>query len=301
MRPQEAGRAGFVQLGRLRRLGFVVDGWGQRDRAVDELVAGATRAAGGPADGIVPQRDAVAAAGRVHQPELPGHLPVAVRRAELEEAVKVLGGQLHMLGYRDSGYIGDPANEHPAAFINSDVTEAVGRVVALIRAIRPQVVVTHDETGGYFHPDHIHCCTITTAAWHSAGDPAAYPELGLAPYQPQRLYYSARSNRMTKVYAMMMRLRGQDPTRLGRNKDIDLTKIGIDPRRIHAHIDFRRYWDVKKSASAKHPSQGGGGGRFYLLPEPIQRRWLAKETYIRAFPRVADGYREYDLFDGVEL
>ena len=59
---------------------------------------------------------------------------VAVRRAELEEAVKVLGGQLHMLGYRDSGYIGDPANEHPAAFINSDVTEAVGRVVALIRA-----------------------------------------------------------------------------------------------------------------------------------------------------------------------
>ena len=226
---------------------------------------------------------------------------VAVRRAELEEAVKVLGGQLHMLGYRDSGYIGDPASEHPDAFINSDVTGAVGRVVALIREIRPQVVVTHDETGGYFHPDHIHCCTITTAAWHSAGDPAAYPDLGLAPYQPQRLYYSARSNRMTKIYAMMMRLRGQDPTRLGRNKDIDLTKIGIDPRRIHAHIDFRRYWDVKKSASAKHPSQGGGGGRFYLLPEPIQRRWLAKETYIRAFPRVADGYREYDLFDGVEL
>jgi LmbE family N-acetylglucosaminyl deacetylase len=224
-----------------------------------------------------------------------------VRRKELNSAVELLGGTLHMLGYRDSGYIGDPANQHPDAFINCDLDEAIGKVVALIRQIRPQVVVTHDETGGYYHPDHIHCWKITTAAWHAAGDPTHYPEIGPAPYQPQRLYYTAFSNRLVKVFSFLMRLRGEDPTRAGRNKDIDWTRIGIEPRRLHAHIDYSRYWDVKRAASAQHPSQGGGSSRSRLLPESIQRRFLAKETYIRAYPPVQDGYREYDFFAGVDL
>ena len=222
-----------------------------------------------------------------------------VRRKELETAVAILGGTLHMLGYRDSGYIGDPANEHPDAFINSDEFEAVGRVVALIRAIRPQVVITHDETGGYYHPDHIHCWKITTAAFAAAADPARYPDIGPAPYQPQRLYFTGFSNQMVKVFTTLMRLRGQDPKRAGRNKDIDFTRIGIEPRRLHAHIDYRRYWEAKKAAGAAHPSQGGGSSRNRLLPEPIQRRFLAKESYIRAYPPAPDGFRESDLFAGV--
>ena len=222
-----------------------------------------------------------------------------VRRKELETAVAILGGTLHMLGYRDSGYIGDPANEHPDAFINSDEEEAVGRVVALIRAIRPQVVITHDETGGYYHPDHIHCWKITTAAFAAAADPARYPDIGPAPYQPQRLYFTGFSNQMVKVFTTLMRLRGQDPKRAGRNKDIDFTRIGIEPRRLHAHIDYRRYWEAKKAAGAAHPSQGGGRSRNRLLHEPIQRRFLAKESYIRAYPPAPDGFRESDLFAGV--
>jgi LmbE family N-acetylglucosaminyl deacetylase len=225
----------------------------------------------------------------------------AVRRKELDAAIKILGGTLHMLGYRDSGYIGDPANQHPDAFINSDPEEAIGRVVALIREIRPQVVITHDETGGYYHPDHIHCWKITTAAWEAAGDPSRYPEIGPVPYRPQRLYHTAFSNRMVKVFSFLMRLRGQDPKRAGRNKDIDWTKIGIEPRRLHAHIDYRRYWDAKRAAGAAHPSQGGGASRSRLLPEPVQRRFLATETFIRAYPPAQDGYREYDLFAGVDI
>lgn len=224
---------------------------------------------------------------------------VAVRRRELEAAVGVLGGTLHMLGYRDSGYIGDPAGQHPAAFINSDIDEAAGKVVALIRQIRPHVIVTHDETGGYYHPDHIHCWRITTEAFTAAGDPARYPEIGPAPYQPQRLYFTGFSNRMVKFFTVMMRLRGQDPKQAGRNKDIDWTRIGIEPRRLHARIDYRHYWDVKRAAAAEHPSQGGGTSRSRMFPEWLQRRFMAKETYIRAYPPVADGFREYDFFAGV--
>lgn len=225
----------------------------------------------------------------------------AVRAGEVADAVAVLGGTLHMLNYRDSGYIGDPANNHPDAFVQQNVEAVAGRIVALIREIRPQVVITHDETGGYFHPDHIHCWRVTTAAYFAAGNADRYPEIGPAPYEPQRLYYTAFSNRSVKLFTFLMRVRGQDPKRAGRNKDIDFTRLGLPPEKLHARIDYRRYWDVKREASARHPSQGGGMARSRLLPEWMQRRFLATETYIRAHPPAPDGYRESDLFAGVEL
>lgn len=221
---------------------------------------------------------------------------VNVRAKELDAAVKILGATLHKLGYRDSGYINDPANHHPEAFINVDEQEAVGKVVRLIRAIRPQVVITHDETGGYFHPDHIQCWKITTAAFQAAADPSQYPEIRPEPYQPERLYFTAFPNRAVKFFAFMMRLRGQDPTRAGRNKDIDYTQLGIPPEQLHASIDYRDYWDVKMAASAQHSSQGGGTSRNRMFPVWLQKMLFAKDTYIRAYPPAPPGLRETDLF-----
>lgn len=222
---------------------------------------------------------------------------VSVRAEELQAAVRVLGVTLHNLGYRDSGYIGDSAGQHPKAFVNANLDEAVCRVVKLIREIRPQVVITHDEMGGYFHPDHIMCWKVTTPAFSAAGDATKYPELGLPPYQPERLYYSAFPRRFVKLFTLMMRLRGQDPTKMGRNKDIDFTKLGMDPEKVHARINYREYWDVKQAASACHASQGGGGGgRFGWLPVWVQKRLFAQEMFMRAYPPVPDGFREYDLF-----
>ncbi|MFQ5399551.1 MAG: PIG-L deacetylase family protein [Anaerolineae bacterium] len=225
----------------------------------------------------------------------------AVRAQELAAAVTILGGTLHTLGYRDSGYIGDPANEHPSAFVQADEQEAVGRVVKLIRELRPQVVITHDETGGYFHPDHIQCWKITTAAFHAAGDPAQYPEMGPAPYQPQRLYYSVFSNRWVKFAIWMMRLRGIDPTRYGRNQDIDMTRIGVDPAQVTTFIDYKDFWERKQLAGAQHPSQGGGTSFSRLLPEWLQKRIFGKETFILAYPPLENGRRETDLFSGIQV
>ena len=221
---------------------------------------------------------------------------VNVRARELDAAVKILGATLHKLGYRDSGYINDPANHHPEAFINVDEHEAIGEVVALIRAIRPQVVITHDETGGYFHPDHIQCWKITTAAFHAAADPQQYPDIGPEPFRPGRLYYTAFPNRAVKILALMMRLRGQDPKHAGRNKDIDYTKLGIAPELLTASIDYRDFWDVKMAASAQHSSQGGGSSRNRLFPVWLQKLLFAKDLYIRAVPPAAPGVHETDLF-----
>jgi LmbE family N-acetylglucosaminyl deacetylase len=226
---------------------------------------------------------------------------VAVRTRELTAAVNVLGGKLHMFCYRDSGYLGDPANQHPDAFINADETEAIGRVVKLIREVRPQVVITHDETGGYYHPDHVMCWKITTPAFFAAGDPEQYADLGLDAYQPQRLYYTAFPNRFARIYAFFMRLRGQDPTRVGRNKDIDLTRIGLANDQIHAYVDIRHSWDAKVAAGAQHVSQGGAAGPNRLVPAWLQRRLFGRETFMRAYPPVQTGFREYGLFDGLEV
>lgn len=222
-----------------------------------------------------------------------------VRAQELQTAVRILGGTLHTLGYRDSGYIGDPANEHPDAFVQSDEQEAVGRVVRLIREIRPQVIITHDETGGYFHPDHIQCWKITVPAFHAAGDPAQFPEIGPAPYQPERLYFSALPNTWIKFFVFLFRLRGQDPTKFGRNQDIDMTRVGVERKNLHAFISYRDYWDVKREASAAHASQGGGNALSWL-PKSVQKLLLARDTFIRAYPPVPDGYREKDLFAGID-
>ena len=224
---------------------------------------------------------------------------VEIRSEELNRAVNILGATLHTLGYRDSGYLNDPANDHPEAFINVDEYEAVGRVVKLIREIKPQVVLTHDEMGGYLHPDHIQCWKITTPAFQAAADPDKYQEFGLELHQPDRLYYSAFSNRWVKFAMFILKLRGQDPTKFGRNQDVDLTQLGVDPNEITTVIDYRPYWDVKMAASAQHASQGGGRGGPRMIPSWIQKRFLGKDTFIRAYPQAANGLHEEDLFTGL--
>lgn len=221
---------------------------------------------------------------------------VAVRAAELEKAVTILGGILHRLDYRDSGMKGDPANNDPLAWIRSDDEEAIGRIVALIRTIRPQVIVTHDPTGGYYHPDHIRCCHVVTRAFFAAADPQQYSHLG-EPFQSGRLYYTAFSKTWTNFFSLILRLGGQDPTKIGRNRDIDVTRLGVSAERLHAKIDYARYWDQKERASAAHLSQGGGnGGPFRFVPSALRRYLFGNDTFIRAFPIVPDGFREDNLF-----
>jgi LmbE family N-acetylglucosaminyl deacetylase len=167
-------------------------------------------------------------------------------------------------------------------------------LVTLIRRVQPTVVVTHDETGGYFHPDHIRCCELVTLAFHAAGGPE-FPHAG-EPFQPGRLYYTAFSDRWLKVVITFMRLRRQDPTAVGRNQDIDLTRLGHRPAKLHARIDYRDYWEIKQRASAAHASQGGGVIGPGWLPQALRRYLLSRDTFIRAHPPAADGFRETDLF-----
>ncbi len=81
-----------------------------------------------------------------------------------------------MLGYRDSGMPDSPANSDPRSFAAAPLDEAVGRLVAIIRRTRPQVIVTYpQDQSGYPHPDHLRVNEISELAFDAAGDPDRYP------------------------------------------------------------------------------------------------------------------------------
>src|SRR3712207_2858791 len=105
------------------------------------------------------------------------------RIGELRAAMAALGvTDARFLGgagrFRDSGMMGTPANQHARAFWNADLDEAVAHAVAVVREVRPQVVVTYDENGGYGHPDHIQAHRVAMRAVDAGADPAYRPDLG---------------------------------------------------------------------------------------------------------------------------
>ena len=58
-------------------------------------------------------------------------------------------------------------------------------VCAVIRAVRPQVLLTHDPWRRYrLHPDHRHAGFLVLDAVVAARDPHFFPEQGLAPHRP---------------------------------------------------------------------------------------------------------------------
>ena len=121
------------------------------------------------------------------RPEVAEHL-AEVRAAELRQAAEIIGyDEVIMLGYRDSGMPDSEPNSHPAAFANADHDEAVGRLVTVIRRVRPHVLVTYpDDRTGYNHPDHLQVHDISVPAFDAAGDADRYPEAG-EPWQPWNL------------------------------------------------------------------------------------------------------------------
>jgi len=240
-------------------------------------------------------------AGDVSPELLAGYADVgALRTVEQMRAAEVLGlTGVHFLGHRDSGMPGSPDNQHPDALIRQPPALVAGQIVALIRAIRPQVVVTFGPYGGYGHPDHVFCHQVTTAAFEAAGNPTLYPEQiadGLAPWQPQRLYYSTFGTRFLSTVVFIMRLLGKDPSRFGRNGDVDLVRAAREATPATTKIDTAAYFEQAIRARECHHSQGGGIGWIRRLPKPLQRRLNAVERFTRVAPPWNGEVIERDLF-----
>jgi LmbE family N-acetylglucosaminyl deacetylase len=242
------------------------------------------------------------AAGAYDASLAPGHGSVSLaglRRQELDCACQVLGVHLCTLDYRDSGMEGAPDNRHPGSLYQADLDDVARDLVSIIWETRPQVVITHDPTGGSRHPDHIKVNRAVCRAWEMmvGTEPLVAPQTGgLQPWQPLRLYYTAIPRSGLRYFILIQRLLGRDPRRFGQNQDVDLTQFGVPDEEIHVRLDIGPYLSAKEQASACHQSQGGGGAQR-MLPPFLRRRFMRYEFFVQAQPPGASPH--HDLFKGL--
>lgn len=234
------------------------------------------------------------------------------RRGELDEAMAVLGVTDHrFLGgfgrFHDSGMAWHEdghavaAEEIPEnAFWNADLTEAADELVAIIREVRPQVLVTYDQFGGYGHPDHIQAHRVAMYGALLAAVPSYRLDLG-EPHDVAKIYWTAMSESRMRASLRELREAGDTETFAGMEPDGRLPEFVTPDELISARVDGTALVDRKMAALAKHATQVQTDGPFFVGAES-GHSWWAEEFYrlVRgeAGPVDDDGF-EPDLFAGI--
>ena len=192
----------------------------------------------------------------------------AHRNTELAAAMRALGiSDYRLLGgagrYRDSGMMGLPTNERSDCFWMADVDEAAAHLVAVIREVRPQVLVTYDENGGYGHPDHIQAHRVAMRAAEQADRPGYRPELGPA-WQVRKVYWNALPESVVRDGLRRLRAVGDTTTFEGLDPDGDLP-FATDDRLVTTEIDGTAFVEAKMAAMRAHATQITVDGPFFAL------------------------------------
>ena len=222
----------------------------------------------------------------------------AVREEELRDACRVMGiHQPLFLGYRDSGMSGTKENRDPQSLNMAPPKEVTGKLVRLIRQLRPDVILTFDHEGIHGHPDHVAVSKYTEEAFQAAGDPNRYPEQitgEIMPYAPHRLFYVALPQSRVEALAKTIpkELRPDD-------EDIDVEDIGIPDEDVTVEMDIDAMYETKLRAIACHRTQQKPRDYFNRLPEDVRRKFFSKEPFSLALPALQDGTRYGDLFEGL--
>jgi N-acetyl-1-D-myo-inositol-2-amino-2-deoxy-alpha-D-glucopyranoside deacetylase len=225
---------------------------------------------------------------------LPGEMGVdhsmdpEIRRAELACACRALGvAEPIFLGFRDSGMEGWGAPEGSLAL--ADPEDAIGRMVEVVRRLRPAVIVTFDPGGVYGHPDH-----RKTSEYASQ----AFRRTSREPGGPIALYHQALpKSRIVDMRAQMEeeRRRSGDNTPMSeddRRQAEEFERLARPDDEITTIVDVGEGLHRKLAALACHESQMRG--RDWHDPEIREqyRRMFGQETFVRVEPVPAAGERE---------
>lgn len=221
----------------------------------------------------------------------------ALRESELDCSANVLAlKQVFKLGFRDSGMEGSPDNHHPDALVARPMEEVVESIAAVMRQVRPLVVLTFDPVGGYFHPDHIRVHQATVLAF----DRVRQELKATDPQALSRLYYHTMPKSSAKIAVFWMRLLGKDPRKIGRNKDIDLVQIASQSFPVHVKINYKKVLEQREQAAACHASQGGGKKPFGLSAWLMRILSRPVDRFMQGFPEPMPNHRmQNDLFWGM--
>ena len=235
---------------------------------------------------------------KMDRPEILANI-TEVRRQEMERARDILGITQHWLGFVDSGWPdGDPKPPLPeGCFGLAPLEESVEALVRIVRAVRPHVMTTYDERGGYPHPDHIRCHEVSVAAFEAAGDPERFPDAG-EPWQPLKLYYHHSFNR-PRMQALhdAMQQHGLESPWEERLKDWK-----PEPEwdaRITTRVVCDRWFGVRDQALLAHATQIDPDGFWFAIPRELQAEVWPTEDYELVTSHVDAPVPEDDLFAGV--
>ena len=220
-----------------------------------------------------------------------------IRLAELKASTDIIGyDETVLLGYRDSGMPDSEANKNPASFAQAPLDEAVGRLVAVIRRERPQVIITYgDNQTEYPHPDHLRVHEISVLAFDLAGDPDRFPEAG-PPFTPDKLYYSVWSGeRFREMQAKFEELGIESPfdekwmARMTRTEPFTTS------------IDVSGFNQIRGEALKAHATQVDPTSPFWFgLPPEVLRGIHPYDEFRLAQSRVGSvDVTEDDLFAGI--
>ncbi len=236
------------------------------------------------------------------------------RRIELTNAMAALGvTDFRYLGgygtYRDSGmkwhedgHAVAADDVHANAFWNADLTEAATHLVAVIREVRPQVMVTYDEFGGYGHPDHIQAHRVATYAAALAAVPSYRTDLGEA-HDIAKVYWGAMSATRMREGLRKLREAGDTTTFEGMDPDGPLPPFITADENLAASVNGLDHIDQKMAALAAHATQISTDGPFFALSNNV-----GSEAWGVEFFRIAKGSKaapfddaglETDLFNGL--
>ena len=223
----------------------------------------------------------------------------AHREIELAAAMSELGvSDFRFLGapvkkWRDSGMIGTPQNERPDAFWNSDLDEAARHLEKIILEIKPHVLITYDESGGYGHPDHIKAHQVAMRAAELARTSG---------WEIKKIYWNTIPISVIEEGIAAMKGTGVDFFGVEKAEDFPFAA----PDHLVTTVFNGDEFVAKKMAAMKaHPTQIAVDGPFFALSDNLGFRVWGREFYRLVHGEKSGPFdeagRELDLFAGVEL
>ena len=218
------------------------------------------------------------------------------REIELADAMRALGVSDHRflgtdsLKFRDSGMMGTQPNNRPDVFWQAQVESAADLLVTVIDEIKPHVLITYDEFGGYGHPDHIQAHRVAMRASEKSE------------WQIPKIYWNVMPKSVIQSGIDAMKKVGSDFMGVESADELPFAK---DDSFVHALIDGNKYVDKKMDAMRAHATQISVDGPFFALSDNVGLQIWGNEYYTlvrgaKAEPIDEQG-RETDLFAGIAL
>ena len=237
------------------------------------------------------------------------------RIGELAKAMAALGVTDHrFLGgpgrFRDSGMVhaedggaAVPPTVGDDTFWRADLREAADLLVEVIREVRPQVLLTYDELGGYGHPDHVQAHRVATYATALAAVSSYRLDLGPA-WDVAKVYWGAVSESRLREGLRVLRASGDLTTFEGMDPEGALPPFAVADELLTAVVNADDFVEAKLEAMRAHATQIAVDGPFFALSNNLGNRVWGSEFYriAKGTPGPADPATglESDLFAGLD-